>query len=265
MRFPLRLTADLTKALITRKLRGASGPPPILLIRPVEQANLSHLDSGEISNNTKAGTELLASVRESLAPVVWIGGAEPLSHPEIGQLTRCIAGIGRHVFLETDGRLLRRRIHEFRPVSQLFLTVQLNGLEKSHDLLAGRDGVFQLAVEGIRAAKLSGFFICVHARMDGQTKLAEIAELMRFTQTLDVDGFMISRAAGASLTAIRDEEVQQRKIAEARHLLGNIWWERFSALVQTALHSERQPAPAGDMGRSIVQEEDASEEGVKVA
>jgi MoaA/NifB/PqqE/SkfB family radical SAM enzyme len=265
LRFPLRLTADLTKALIAQKLQGASGPSPILVMHPVEQGNLPGLDSGKLSTQTKTGTELMASVRESFAPVVWIGGPEPLFHPEIGQLARCIAGIGRHVFLETDGTLLRRRIHEFRPVSRLFLTVQLNGLEKAHDLRAGGAGAFQLATEGIRAARLSGFLICVHARVDAATQLSEMAELIRFAETLDVDGFMISRAAGAALTANRDEEVLQRKIAEARQLLGSIWWERFSALVQTALIGEHQPTHAADMGRSIVQEEDTSEEGVRVA
>src|SRR2546430_8126705 len=87
------------------------------------------------------------------APVVWIGGSEPLLHPEMGQLTRCIAAIGRDVFLETDGALLRRRIHEFRPVSRLFLTIQWNGLERWHDVRAGRAGAFQAALDGMRVAR----------------------------------------------------------------------------------------------------------------
>src|SRR2546430_15359761 len=71
------------------------------------------------------------------APVVWIGGSEPLLHPEMGQLTRCIAAIGRDVFLETDGALLRRRIHEFRPVSRCFSPS--NGTGSNARTTLGRD------------------------------------------------------------------------------------------------------------------------------
>ena len=265
MRFPLRLTADLIKARIAQRFQGARGSAPILLIRPLEQANPSTLDSTVFSAGQKTGTELLAGVRASGAPVVWIGGAEPLQHPEMGQLARCIAGHGQHVFLETDGVLLRRRIHEFRPVSRLFLTVQLNGLEQSHDFRVRRAGAFQLALEGIRAAKLSGFLICVHARIDAESKLEEIAALIQFARALDVDGFVISQTAGAPNVANRDGDALSQKTAEARKLIGSRWWEFFSRLVEKTLDRECQAVEHAPATSSIEQEADSTEEGVRVA
>jgi len=266
LRFPLRLTVDLARARIAQRLRGDSDPAPILFLRPMEEGNLSARGTSEISADKKTGTELLARVRKSAAPVVWIGGPEPLLHPEMGQLARCIAGHGQHVFLDTDGVLLRRRIHEFRPVSRLFLTVQLNGLESSHNLRVGRPDAFPLALEGIRAAQLSGFLICVHARIDDRTDLAEIAELLRFTQTLHVDGFVISQAPASLNVANLDGEALHQKTAEARKLLRNRWWEFFSREVQTALNRERLSTQSATLvARSVEQQPTASEESVRVA
>src|SRR5260370_35900191 len=95
-------------------------------------ATSSEVDSSNHSASPAAGTELLNRVRNSAAPIVWIGGAEPLHHPELGPLTRCITGAGRHVFLETDAALLRQRIHQFRPSARPFLTLHFNRLDRPH-------------------------------------------------------------------------------------------------------------------------------------
>jgi MoaA/NifB/PqqE/SkfB family radical SAM enzyme len=265
MRFPLRLTADLIMAQLAKKLRGPAAVSPVLYMDPMEHARPSGHDAGKSPAKTNAGTDLLACVRSTAAPVVWIGGEEPLLHPEMGQLTRCIAGIGRHVFLETDGALLRRRIHEFRPASRLFLTVQLNGFEESHDLRAGRAGSFRAAVEGIRVAKLSGFLFCVHARIHSATNLKEIAGLIQFAQTLGVDGFVISPANAVSGTANRDPRALHGKTLEARKLIGNPSWERFSRLLDPALNGEsRSRQRSSESGRSIARAEETEQESIRI-
>jgi MoaA/NifB/PqqE/SkfB family radical SAM enzyme len=265
LRFPLRLTADLARARIARFASRDSPAPAVLLISPVEQLRHSSLESREVSAEPKTGTELLSFVRGSAAPVVWIAGADPLLHPEIAQLTRCIVGHGQHTFLETDGALLRRRIHEFRPVSRLFLTVPLNGLEKSHDLRAERPGAFRNAVEALEAARLCGFFTCIHARIHEDTDLQEIAGLCELANTLDVDGFVISPAATPNAANPRSESLQQ-KAAEARKLLANRWWQYFSRLAEPALIGECLSAPSETKTRSILESEsDDREESVRVA
>ena len=265
MRFPLRLTADLTIARLSQKLRTKPGRWPLLLLNPMTSAGAGGHDSGKLLFKSKPGTELLDCVRRSSAPVVWIGGAEPLLHPEMGQLTRCIAGIGRHVFVETDGALLRRRIHEFRPVSRLFLVFKLHGLETAHDLRARLPGAFQAAMEGLRVARLSGFLTCVHARIDEETKLSDVAELIRYAKTLDVDGVVISPAGNAN-SASRSGEALRRKTAEARKLIGNRWWEFFSQLVGPVLGGDVETVrSAENNGAGIEAEADTNEEGVRIA
>ena len=265
MRFPLRLTADLTIARFSQKLRTKPGRSPILLLNPMTSAGAGGHDSGKLLFKSKPGTELLDCVRRSSAPVVWIGGAEPLLHPEMGQLTRCIAGIGRHVFLETGGALLRRRIHEFRPVSRLFLVLKLHGLETAYDLRAQLPGAFQAAMEGLRVARLSGFLTCVHARIDEETRLSDIAEFIRHAKTLDVDGVVISPTGGAN-SASRSGEAPRRKTAEARKLIGNRWWEFFSQLVEPVLGGDVETVrSAENNGAGIEAEADTNKESVRIA
>ena len=267
MRFPLRLTVDLALARLARTWRENAASTSVLLLAPMEPASPSGLDSSALHPMApRAGTELLARVRNASAPVVWIGGSEPLLHPEMGQLTRCIAGTGRDVFLETDGALLRRRIHEFRPVSRLFLTIQWNGLERSHDVRAGRAGAFQAALEGMRVARLSGFLICVHARVHAETALGEMAESIHFARSLDVDGIVISSANGGSNSANAEATDLQQKIVEARKLIGSKWWESFSRLVGPLVSGQRNTTPGAEaVGVRAERESHANEESVRVA
>jgi hypothetical protein len=156
LRFPLRLTTDLAKARFSKRSR-----PALNRMQFVDAAELLHHDS-----NHPVSHEKIRELVSSGSPVVWIGGSEPLNHPGTGHLVRAIAGSGHFVFLETDGTLLRRRIHEFQPVPRLFLMVRL---EPEAQLLASkslRPSLAELALEGIRAAQLSGFLVCVHARID---------------------------------------------------------------------------------------------------
>src|SRR5256886_7471132 len=96
MRFPLRITVDLALAGLAQTSGENAASASVLLLAPMEPASPSGLDSSAHHPMApRAGTELLARVRNAPAPVVWIGGSEPLLHPEMGQLTRCIAAIGR--------------------------------------------------------------------------------------------------------------------------------------------------------------------------
>lgn len=176
------------------------------------------------------------------APVCWLSGpGEPLAHPSVGKFTRAFQDAGRTVFLETDGTLLRRRIHEFRPDARLYLTVRLYGMRDSHDLRVERDGAFALAMEGVRAAQLSGFLVCAHIPVGGETSLEDVKLLLEHLRKAHVDGVVITSANAGAET----EEELQKKVAEARNLLGNAWWTAFSRLAERTLHPAPQHVFAG--------------------
>jgi hypothetical protein len=258
MRFPLQLTSQLVMAWLAQKLGLAPGIRPIQF---VDAAEMLHPDSSHPVSHEK-----IRAILGSRAPVIWIGGSEPLHHPGIAHLVRAITHSGHFVFLETDGTLLRRRIHEFQPVSRLFLTVRLESGAPRRTSSRLRPGASELAVEGIRAARLSGFSICVLARLTPESETSDAAEWFHLAHSLDVDGCVISAARGESTHALPSVQSLLQKTAEARKGIGSIWWEFFSRLVEPVLRGEARIVPAAGAAAAHLEDEaNADEEGIKVA
>ena len=255
MRFPLRLTAELTMARLAQKLRLAQGARPIQF---VDAAEILHPDSGHPVSHGK-----IRDIIGSRSPVIWIGGSEPLCHPGIAHLVRAIAQSGHFVFLETAGTLLRRRIHEFQPVSRLFLTVRLEPGAQRPASKSLQEGAWELAAEGIRAARLSGFLMCVHVCVHAETELGEMAELIPLARTLD--GMVITPANGGSNSTSLYAATLRRKTAEARKLIGSKWWEFFSWFVELLVSGQRNATRSvEETGVHIEQEAHANGESVRV-
>jgi len=233
MRTPLRLAATLLKFRIAGAFRGAKQDLPLRRIFVADEAQKAPAHAGDSAagNNT---IELPAS------PILWLGGSvDPLSSPVIGKFTRHLRAHGRAVFLETDGTQLRRRIHEFRPDGRLYHTVRLYGTPQTHDLRMQRDGAFALAMEGIRAAQLSGFLISAHVVVENGTQLSEINRLLRQLCAMNLDGMIITAEDDAS-------HAQRETAIAARGLIGNPWWASFSRLAQRAFNEPHRggvPAP----------------------
>ena len=185
--------------------------PLVLMLEPLHACNLTCTGCGRIREYESTITERLSvaqclhAVDECGAPVVSICGGEPLLHPEMGELAARILERGRHIYLCTNGMFLTRKLHEYRPHVRLFFNVHLDGMEKTHDLAVEREGVFRMAVEGIRAAKAAGFKVCTNTTVYKQTDMDEIAALFEYLRRFGVDGHMIAPAYGYS--AVNDREI----------------------------------------------------------
>jgi hopanoid biosynthesis associated radical SAM protein HpnH len=204
MRFPLSLTADMAGYLVTKKLKRERRFPLVLMLEPLHACNLTCTGCGRIREYEStikqklSVDECLRSVDEAGAPVVSICGGEPLIYPDIGDLVRGIVRRRKHIYLCTNGVFLRKKLDKFRPTSRFFFNVHLDGLRDTHDKAVERDGVFDEAVEGIKAAKAAGFLVCTNTTVYKETDLAEIDALFTYLGKLGVDGHMISPAYGYS-------------------------------------------------------------------
>jgi molybdenum cofactor biosynthesis enzyme MoaA len=230
-RFPLRLRAALVKARISPvTINGVRSDSPIL-----------RLDADELLHRASDQPVSREGVREILsgyASIVWIGGAEPLAHPGIGHLTRLIASSGHYLFLDTGAVALRARIHEFQPLPRFYFSVRFLGLEAEHDRRCGQAGTSRAALEGIRTAQLSGFFVCANVVVDARSDSGELAQLFEVLRGLDLDGAIIS--AGS-------RDVGSQRVAdEARQRFLSAGWAAFSRCVDRAAPVElpqRNAAP----------------------
>jgi pyruvate-formate lyase-activating enzyme len=230
MRFPLRLLWNLTRVRIAQTLFGVARYPWALRLDLAQsRAHIEVTPSNGADSSAKVSSrdsQALSQVRASSAPVVWIGGDTPLQHARIGHLAREIVNFGRTVFVEMDGTLLRRRIHEFRPVSRLYLVLPLNGLENTHDSRAQHTGNFRATMEALRTAKLSGFHICIETTIFPGSNKSDLLELANFISTLAVDGWIHKRP-----TATANDQTISAALQSARELIPSRHWRSFSALL----------------------------------
>jgi hopanoid biosynthesis associated radical SAM protein HpnH len=185
--------------------------PLVLMLEPLHACNLTCTGCGRIREYETSITsrltleQCLAAVDECGAPVVSICGGEPLLYPEIGALVRGILARNKHLYLCTNALLLRKKLGEFQPDPRFFINVHLDGLEQTHDLCVEREGVFQEAIEAIRAARAAGFKVCTNTTIYRETDMREIERLFEFLETFDLDGHMLSPAYGYS--AVDDREI----------------------------------------------------------
>ncbi len=243
MRFPLSLTAGMARYVYSNMRRprqqwqqdrsGVNGNPSsithggpahrtahpmhgkrfplVLMLEPLHACNLSCAGCGRKREYDSTITrrlsleQCLGAADECGAPVVSICGGEPLLYPDLAPLVRGLLQRRRHIYLCTNGVLVRKHLGDFRPDPRLCFNVHLDGLQPAHDRAAGREGVFQEAVEGIRAARQAGFKVSTNTTVYRETGMREIEALFEFLAPLRVDGHMLSPAYGFS--SVEDREI----------------------------------------------------------
>jgi MoaA/NifB/PqqE/SkfB family radical SAM enzyme len=125
----------------------------------------------------------------------------------------------------------------------------LAGREEIHDRAVARPGSFARVMEGIRAAKLSGFYVCTHVTVNLRTDVCEISELFEYLDNYDVDGFIVS-CGGGLIEPASDNELLE-KLQDIRSLVRCSRWEYFSSLLEASYAAPRSgkavvPAPQSD-------------------
>jgi len=220
MRYPLGLFLDSAIHLVGRKLRGerkfaltltldplggcTDGP----VVAPASSQQVFNQPEGRDSacpwqagrqdasaTNDKLALSVdqcLAAVEVCEAPVVFISGGEPLEYPEIAALTRVILKLRKHLFLCTDGALIRRHLHMIPPFTNFFWNVKLDGTAEVHDIRARRAGLFEAALDGVKAAKNAGFFVVATSTVYPDTDVQDLESLYERLHAMHVDGYLLS-------------------------------------------------------------------------
>jgi len=78
------------------------------------------------------------------------------------------------------------------PNKWMYWNVHLDGLEKTHDIIVEREGVFQECILAMRMAKILGYQVATNTTVYRETDVAEIEHLFGYLATLGVDGHTIS-------------------------------------------------------------------------
>ncbi len=198
MAVPLIQQYRVARYIIGQKLRGVRRYPVVLMLEPLFRCNLACAGCGkidypeEILNKRLSLEECLAAVDECGAPIVSIPGGEPLIHKEIVPIVNGIIARKKFVYLCTNALLMKKRLNDFTPSPYLTFSVHLDGNRARHDASVCQDGVFDRAVEAIKAALAKGFRVTANCTLfQGETP-EEIAEFMDLCMELGVEGVTIS-------------------------------------------------------------------------
>lgn len=79
-----------------------------------------------------------------------------------------------------------------RPNGAMYWNVHLDGLERSHDLIVEREGVFKECIAAMRMAKVLGYQVATNTTVYKETDMDELARMFDYLSWLGVDGHTIS-------------------------------------------------------------------------
>ena len=82
--------------------------------------------------------------------------------------------------------------HVISPTPWMYWNVHLDGLERTHDLIVEREGVFKECIGAIRMAKILGYQVATNTTVYKETEMAELEQMYEYLSWLGVDGHTIS-------------------------------------------------------------------------
>jgi len=220
MRFPLRLTYDLSRYIAGNRLKKNDKFPLVLMLEPTHLCNLACSGCGRIREYADTIEKMmtledcLSSVDECPAPIVTITGGEPLLYPQISELVSGVLARGKHIQFCTNAILLKEYLPKLPLHPNLTLNIHLDGLEETHDRILERKGAFKSAIEAIVEAKRLGFRVCTNTTIFRNTDLIEIEMLFSKLTELGVDGLLV--APGFDYEAVGEELFLARRDIEQK-------------------------------------------------
>ncbi|HMD02026.1 MAG TPA: adenosyl-hopene transferase HpnH [Candidatus Baltobacteraceae bacterium] len=194
----LKQAAVVGQYLISQKLKGRKRFPITLMLEPLFRCNLACVGCGKIQHPVEilrrhlSPEECFAAADECGAPIVAIPGGEPLLHPQIGEIVEGLVARKKFVYLCTNAIRLEASLDKFKPSSYLTFSIHLDGLEEEHDHAVDRKGIFQIAVDAIKAAKARGFRVTTNTTVFEGTPPERVQEFFDYVTALGTDGMMVS-------------------------------------------------------------------------
>jgi hopanoid biosynthesis associated radical SAM protein HpnH len=198
MAVQLQQALSIGSYLLKQRVMGKKRFPLVLMLEPLFRCNLACTGCGKIQHPKEILVQNLTpeqcfkAAEECGAPVVSIPGGEPLLHPQIDEIVTGLIARKKYIYLCTNGILLEKMMHKFKPSPYFTFMVHLDGMREWHDQCVDRKGVFDTAVAAIKAAKAAGFQVNTNTTVYDGAKPEEIHEFFDFLAELGIDGMQIS-------------------------------------------------------------------------
>ncbi|WP_303984065.1 adenosyl-hopene transferase HpnH [Dongia mobilis] len=199
MSVPLRQAIRVGSYVVKQHILGRKRYPLVLMLEPLFRCNLACAGCGkidypaEILNKRISVADALGAAEECGAPIVSIAGGEPLLHKELPEIVDgLINKQKRAVYLCTNALLLEKKMHLYKPSPYFTWSVHLDGSKAEHDKSVCQDGVYEQAVDAIKAAKAAGFNVNINCTFFDGTDADRAAKFFDDVMEMGVNGITVS-------------------------------------------------------------------------
>jgi hopanoid biosynthesis associated radical SAM protein HpnH len=257
----LRSTIQIGSYVAKQKRAGARFPL-VLMLEPTLACNIACIGCGKIreyeSNKARLSVEECVDAGvQCPAPVVSICGGEPLVYKGIEDVVAGMLEMQKNIELCTNALKLEEFLSVFKPNPRLTFVVHLDGMREIHDYICDYPGLWDLAVDAIKAARAEGYRVTTNTTIFKETKVEDVLQMMDYlTNEVGIDGMLVAPGYQYSqidpnLTMTRAEHEQKFKIIKAAAKKNNYRW-LASPVYQEFLAGERKLAcaPWGSITRN---------------
>jgi hopanoid biosynthesis associated radical SAM protein HpnH len=184
--------------VVKQKIRGRKRYPLVLMLEPLFRCNLACAGCGKIQypahilKKQLTPEQCFKAVDECGAPMVSIPGGEPLLHPQIDQIVRGLVDRKKYIYLCTNALLLKEKLHLFKPSKYLTFSVHMDGQKEHHDFSVCREGGFDIAIDGLRAAVAGRFRVTTNTTLFDGADPKSVRAFFDEMMDLGVEGMMLS-------------------------------------------------------------------------
>jgi hopanoid biosynthesis associated radical SAM protein HpnH len=261
MKFPLRSTIQIGSYVAKQKRAGARFPL-VLMLEPTLACNIACIGCGKIreyeSNKARLSVEeCIDAGVQCPAPVVSICGGEPLVYKGIEDVVEGMLEMHKNIELCTNALKLQEFLEVFEPNPRLTFVVHLDGMREIHDYICDYQGLWDTAVDAIKAGRAAGYRVTTNTTIFKETKVEDVLEMMDYlTNDVGIDGMLVAPGYQYSqidpnLTMTRAEHEQKFRIIKAAAKRHGYRW-LASPVYQEFLAGERKLAcaPWGSITRN---------------
>jgi len=198
MAVPVSQMWTVASYVLRQKLAGRKRYPLVLMLEPLFRCNLACAGCGKIQypahilKTDLSPEDCFKAVDECGAPMVSIPGGEPLMHPEIDKIVDGLLARKKYIYLCTNALLLKDKLHLFKPSKYLSFSVHVDGQKEHHDFSVCREGGYELALDGIRAAVAAGFRVTTNTTLFDGADPNSVRKFFDEMMELGVESMMVS-------------------------------------------------------------------------
>ena len=198
MAVPVSQMWTVASYVLRQKLAGRKRYPLVLMLEPLFRCNLACAGCGKIQypahilKTDLSVEDCFKAVDECGAPMVSLPGGEPLMHPQIAEIVEGLIARKKYIYLCTNALLLKEKLHLFKPSKYLSFSVHMDGQKVHHDFSVCREGGYDLALDGIRAAIEAGFRVTTNTTLFDGADPNSVRNFFDEMMDVGVESMMVS-------------------------------------------------------------------------